>query len=115
MQLTPQTDSAISTVLHLAQVEMCEELQQTFNVQLVSGIRSNLKHMLMPALDKIMLRRRAIAEAIFDRPKNISRIEYFPYRSPINSLVNLLWGVIADCPQPRNPSLSFGILPALIS
>ena len=115
MQITPQTDSAVHAILHLAQVEMCEESQQTFNVQLASGVRSNLKHVLMAALDKIMLRRGAIAEAIFDQPKNISQTEYFPFRSPINNLVDLLCGVIADCHQPKKPSLSFGTLPALIS
>jgi hypothetical protein len=115
MQITPKTDCSVHAVLHLAQVERCEELQQTFNVQLISGIRSNMKHVLMPAPDKIMLLRRAIAEAVFDQRKNLSQIDYFPYHGPINSLVDLLWGMIADCPQPRNPSLSFGILPALIS
>ncbi|MBK8782795.1 MAG: hypothetical protein IPO22_13530 [Anaerolineales bacterium] len=37
-----------------------EELLRTFNVQLVTGIRSNMKNMLMPLMDKILLRKRAI-------------------------------------------------------
>lgn len=89
MQITPQTDCAVRAVLHLAQVEMCEELLQTFNVQLISGIRSNMKNVLMPAMDKIMLRRRGIVEAIFVQLKNIRQIEYSPYRSPNNCLLLL--------------------------
>jgi hypothetical protein len=115
MQITPQTDFAVRAVLHLARVKMSEELLQTFNVQLISGIRSNMKNVPMPAMDKIMLRRRAIVEAIFDQPKNISQTGYFLFRSPINTLVGLHCGVIADCHQPKKPSLSFGTLPALIS
>jgi hypothetical protein len=32
----------------------------SFNVQLITGIRANMKNMLLPLLDKLLLRRRVI-------------------------------------------------------
>jgi transposase len=92
-----------------------EELLRTFNVQLVTGIRSNMKNVLMPLMDKILLRKRAIVETIIDQLKNISQIEHSRHRSPINFLVNLICGLIAYCHQPKKPSLGLGTLPALIA
>lgn len=92
-----------------------EELLRTFNVQLVTGIRSNMKNILMPLMDKLLLRKRAIVETIIDQLKNISQIEHSRHRSPINFLVNLLGGLIAYCHQPKKPSLHLGTLPALIA
>jgi DDE family transposase len=90
-----------------------EELLQTFNVQRVTGIRSNIKNILLPLMDKLLLRKRAIVETIIDQLKNISQIEHSRHRSPINFLVNLLCGLIAYCHQPKKPSLNLGTLPAL--
>ncbi|NOH04298.1 MAG: IS982 family transposase [Chloroflexi bacterium] len=92
-----------------------DELLRTFHVQLVTGIRSNMKNMLMPLMDKILLRKRAIAETIIDQLKNISQIEHSRHRSPINFLVNLICGLIAYCRQPKKPSLGLGTLPALVA
>ncbi len=95
--------------------KLSEELLRTFNVQLISGIRSNMKNVLMPLMDKLLLRKRAIVETIIDQLKNISQIEHSRHRSPINFLVNLLCGLIAYCQQPKKPSLNLGTLPALIA
>lgn len=95
--------------------KLCEELLRTFNVRLITGIRSNMKNVLMPLMDKLLLRKRAIVETIIDQLKNISQIEHSRHRSPINFLVNLLCGLIAYCQQPKKPSLNLGILPALIA
>jgi hypothetical protein len=95
--------------------KLFEELLRTFNVQLVTGIRSNMKNRLMPVMDKLLLRKRAITETIIDQLKNISQIEHSRHRSPINFLVNLLCGLIAYCHQPKKPSLHLGTLPALIA
>jgi hypothetical protein len=92
-----------------------DELLRTFNVELVTGIRSNMKNALMPLMDKILLRKRAIVETIIDQLKNISQIEHSRHRSPFNFLVNLLCGVIAYCRQPKKPSLGLGALPALVA
>jgi len=82
-----------------------EHLWQTSNLQLITRIRSNMKNSLMPMLDKILLRKRAIIESIIDQLKNISQIELSRHRSPINFMVNLLCGLIAYCHQPKKPSL----------
>jgi hypothetical protein len=95
--------------------KLFEELLRTFNVQLVTGIRSNMKNRLMPLIDKLLLRKRAIVETIIDQLKNISQIEHSRHRSPINFLVNLLCGLIAYCHQPKKPSLNLGSLPTLIA
>ena len=95
--------------------KLFEELLLTFHVQLVTGIRSNMKNALMPLMDKLLLRKRAIIETIIDQLKNISQIEHSRHRSPINFLVNLICGLIAYCHQPKKPSLGLGTLPALIA
>lgn len=95
--------------------KLFEELLRTFNVQLVTGIRSNMKNVLMPLMDKLLLRKRAIVETIIDQLKNISQIEHSRHRSPLNFLVNLLCGLIAYCQQPKKPSLHLRTLPALMA
>jgi transposase len=92
-----------------------DELLRTFNVQLVTGIRANMKNALLPLMDKILLRKRAIIETIIDQLKNISQIEHSRHRSPANFLVNLICGLIAYCRQPKKPSLGLGTLPALVA
>ncbi len=92
-----------------------DELLRTFNVELVTGVRSNMKNALMSWMDKPLLRKRAMVETLIDPLKNISQIEHSRYRSPINFLVNLLCGLMAYCRQPKKPSLGFGTLPALIA
>jgi hypothetical protein len=95
--------------------KLFEELLRTFNVQLITGIRSNMKNQLMPWMDKLLLRKRAISETIIDQLKNISQIEHSRHRSPINFLVNLICGLIAYCHQPKKPSLHLRTLPALLA
>ncbi|MDN5270347.1 IS982 family transposase [Chloroflexus sp. MS-CIW-1] len=92
-----------------------DERLRTLGVELVTGIRSNMKNVPMPLMDKILLRKRAIVETIIDQLKNISQIEHSRHRSPINFLVNLLCGLIAYCRRPKKPSLGLGTLPALVA
>ncbi len=84
-----------------------DEPWRVFNVQLITGIRANMKNMLMPLLDKLLLRRRVIIETIVDQLKNISQIEHSRHRSPVNFVVNVLCGLIAYC---RKPSLNLAAL-----
>jgi hypothetical protein len=99
---------------YLSQKLFTEPLD-TFNVQPVTGSRSNMKNALMPLMDKLLLRKRAIIETIIDQLKNIPQIEHSRHRSPINFLVNLIYGLIAYCHQPKKPPLGFSTLPALIA
>ena len=82
-------------------------------IQLITGIRKNMKNQLMPIMDKILLRKRSIIETINDQLKNISQIEHSRHRSFTNFLVNLISGLVAYALQPKKPSLKMNnMLPA---
>ena len=84
-------------------------------IQLITGIRKNMKNRLMPLMDKILLRKRSIIETINDQLKNISQIEHSRHRSFNNFLVNLISGLVAYALQPKKPSLNMqNMLPATI-
>lgn len=91
-----------------------EQLLTTLGLQLVTKLKKNMKNRLLPLMDKLLLRKRAIMECIFDQLKNISQIEHTRHRSPLNFLVNLLAGLIAYTHQPTKPALpiSRNILPS---
>ncbi len=85
------------------------------DIQLITGLRKNMKNRLMPWADKLLLRKRSIIETINDQLKNISQIEHSRHRSFVNFIVNLIAGLIAYCLQPKKPSLHFrDVLPATI-
>jgi hypothetical protein len=84
-----------------------EQLLETFDVQLITRIKSNMKNRLMPLMDKLLLRKRAIIESVVDQLKNVSQIEHTRHRSPINCFINILAGLIAYCHQPKKPDLNF--------
>jgi hypothetical protein len=83
-----------------------EQLLDTFGVQLITKLRKNMKNRLLPLMDKLLLRKRAIIESVVDQLKNISQIEHTRHRSPINCFVNILAGLIAYCHQPKKPALN---------
>lgn len=92
-----------------------EQLLDTLGVQLITRLRKNMKNRLMPLMDKLLLRKRALIESVVDQLKNISQIEHTRHRSPINCFINIIAGLIAYCHQPKKPSLnlvSTGFLPA---
>jgi len=78
------------------------------NIQIITGIKKNMKNRLMNMMDKILLRKRFIIETINDQLKNISDIEHSRHRSPMNFLVNLISGLIAYTHQPKKPSIKGG-------
>jgi hypothetical protein len=84
-----------------------EQLLDTFGVQLITRIKSNMKNRLMPLIDKLLLRKRSIIESVVDQLKNISQIEHTRHRSPINCFINVLAGLIAYSHQPIKPDLNF--------
>lgn len=57
-------------------------------------------------LDRLLLRKRAVHETIFDQLKNISQVEHSRHRSPVNFVVNILAGLVAYTFQPKKPSLA---------
>jgi len=75
-------------------------------IQLITRLKRNMKNRLMPLMDKILLRKRAIIETINDQLKNIAQIEHTRHRSTKNFIVNLLAGLIAYTFLPKKPSLN---------
>ena len=89
------------------------------DVQLITGLRKNMKNRLLALFDKLMLRKRALIETIIDQLKNISQIAHTRHRGVDNFLVNLVAGLIAYSHQPKKPSLNLGdeslaLLPATL-
>jgi len=91
-------------------------------IQLITPPKKKKKapeHRLVPLLDKLLARKRAIIETINDQLKNISQIAHTRHRSPTNFLVNLLAGLLAYTFQAKKPAIQFSpadeaLLPALI-
>jgi hypothetical protein len=75
-------------------------------LQLVTRLKSNMKNKLMPLIDKILLRKRALIETVNDQLKNISQIEHTRHRSIWNFMVNILGALAAYALQPKKPSLN---------
>jgi len=84
---------------------LAEILRETFDLQLITKLRANMKNQLMLLSDRILIRYRAIIETIIDQLKNISQIEHSRHRSIPNFFVNVLCGLIAYCHKPIKPSL----------
>jgi len=77
-------------------------------VRLITRIKSNMKNCLMPLLDKLLLRKRAIVETIIDQLKNISQIEHSRHRSVVNYFADIVTGLIAYTYRGKLPSLNLG-------
>jgi hypothetical protein len=84
---------------------LAEHLLVVQGLHLITKLRKNMRNVLMPLADKLLLRQRAIIESINDQLKNICQIEHTRHRSPLNFLVHLLAGLAAYCHQPKKPSL----------
>lgn len=84
---------------------LVEALLTERDVHLITPARRNMQGQLLTYLDALLLRKRAIIEAIHDQLKNISQIDHSRHRSPINFVVNLLSGLIAYSFQQKKPSL----------
>lgn len=76
-------------------------------VQLITKIKKNMKNVLMPMIDKLLLRKRALIESINDQLKNISQLEHTRHRSPINAMVNWISALVAYSYQEKKPSINF--------
>lgn len=80
------------------------------NVRLVTKVKKNMKNKLMPMVDKLLLRKRAIIETINDQLKNIYQVEHSRHRSVINFIVNLAAALCAYSLQPMKPSIKYSKL-----
>ena len=78
-------------------------------LHLVTGVRNNMKNVLMTMRDKILLRKRSIIETINDQLKNIAQAEHSRHRSFGNFITNLVASLIAYSFQEKKPSIKFEI------
>ena len=66
-------------------------------IQLVTGLRVNMKNKLMPFYDRMMLRKRYIIETINDMLKNTAQIVHSRHRSVGNFIMNIISALGAYC------------------
>ena len=76
------------------------------SIQLITGIRRNMKNRLLLLMDRVMLRGRSIIETINDQLKNQEQIDHTRHRSPVNFGVNLFSGLIAYQLQSKKLNLT---------
>lgn len=76
-------------------------------IQLITKLKTNMADKLMPLMDKLLLRKRALIETINDELKNMCQIEHTRHRSPVNFMVNLFSGLVAYTFFPKKPSLRY--------
>ena len=79
-------------------------------LQLITGIRRNMKNYLMPPIDKIMLRGRFIIESVFHIMKNHMNLEHSRHRSPLNFFVNSLACLVAYSFRNNKPAFKSNFL-----
>ena len=84
------------------------------NLELVTKLKKNMKNKFVSFSDKILLRKRAIIESVFDQLKNISQIEHTRHRSFWNFLVNLIAGLTAYALREKKPSLNYDVKEQLL-
>lgn len=77
-------------------------------IQLVTGLRVNMKNKLMPFHDRVMLRKRYIIETINDMLKNKAQIVHTRYRSLSNFIMNLISALGAYCFFDNKPQALVG-------
>ena len=76
-------------------------------IQLITGIRNNMKNQLMSMNDKIILRKRSVIETVNDELKNICQVEHSRHRSFTNFIGNIISGLLAYSFLPKKPSIKY--------
>ena len=74
-------------------------------LQLITGIRKNMKNKLLPIIDKLLLRKRSVVESTNNQLKNVFHLEHSRHRSAFNGFANILATVIAYIFHPNKPKL----------
>jgi transposase DDE domain len=76
-------------------------------INLVTGIRSNMKNKLMPIYDRLLLRKRAVIETINDELKNVAQLVHSRHRSILNFAMNVLAVIVAYSFCEKKPKVNF--------
>ncbi|HEY7094541.1 MAG TPA: transposase [Ktedonobacterales bacterium] len=88
---------------------LAERLFLEPELRLITKLRKNMRNILIPFADHLLLRKRALIETIIDQHKNVCQIEHARPPSPVNFLVHLLAGLAAYCHHPKRPSLGLDV------
>jgi PIN domain nuclease of toxin-antitoxin system len=84
-------------------------LLEESGVEFITKLKKKMKPQEISATDKILLRKRAIIETVFDQLKNISQIEHTRHRSLWNFLVNIVAGLTAYTWREKKPTLNYNV------
>jgi transposase len=76
-------------------------------LKIVTGIKKNMKNILMPWQEKILLRKRSLIETVFDYLKNKFQLEHTRHRSPLNMVLHLITTLIMYQLKPSKPSITY--------
>ena len=75
-------------------------------INIVTGLKSNMKNKLMPLYDKIMLRKRSVIETINDELKNVAQLVHSRHRSVYNFMMNVLSAIAAYSFFEKKPAIN---------
>ena len=75
-------------------------------IQLITKLKSNMRGALMSVSDRLLLRKRAIIEAVNDELKNIAQVEHSRHRCFDNFIVSMLGAIAAYCNFPKKPCIN---------
>lgn len=78
-------------------------------IEFLTKLKKNMKPPEVSTIDKILWRKRAIIETVFDQLKNISQIEHTRHRSFWNFLVNIIAGLAAYSWREKKPTLNYNV------
>lgn len=76
-------------------------------VKLITGIKKNMKNILVNLHEKMLLRKRSIVETVFSYLKHTMQLEHTRHRSPINAFVHILSTLIMCQKKSSKPSVCF--------
>ena len=74
-------------------------------VQLVTRVKKNMKNMLIPIADKVMLLKRALIETVIGKLKFLDKFEHSRHRSVTNAFSHMLSCLINYQLQENKPSI----------
>ena len=75
-------------------------------LKLITGIKNNMKNILMSWNEKILLRKRSLVETVIDYLKNKLMLEHSRYLSIINFLIHIVATLITYQLKPNKPHIS---------
>ena len=81
--------------------------QELFNkgLQIITGIKANMKNKLMLLSHKLLLKKRGMIESVNDILKSVCDLEHTRHRSPVNAVINVFAALCAYTYLERFPSI----------